>query len=146
MRSKTDRLIPLRRLAEGREQSALQDMSQQQQRLDKACAKLQELRAYLDQYALESTTLAAASVSQISRRYRFVERLREAVRVQESVVSKATAALGASHEFWTRERQERRSLDLLQERLDQTRRAAGLRQEQRELDDVAGRCHQSRAS
>ena len=139
--TRSKRMQPVQQLAQSREQKAVQKLGQSQQYLQAQQAKLEELRAYRDQYARDFEASGGDGLG--ARRvqdYRiFLGRLSKAVRQQEDVIAQCCARHEQTRHQWMESRGQSRAFDKL---VDSYRREENKqldRKEQKEQDDRAQR-------
>lgn len=132
---------PVQRLAEGREKDAVARLGQSQQYLDAQKAKLDELRAYREQYARDFAASAENGLDAGRvRDYRiFLNRLGEAIRQQEVLVTQSLSAHEQTRQAWVETRSQMQAIDKVVERYRVDERKQHERREQREADERAQR-------
>jgi flagellar FliJ protein len=132
---------PVQQLAQSREQEAVQKLGQSQQYLQAQQVKLEELRAYRDQYARDFDASGGAGLGATRMQdYRiFLSRLGEAIRQQEAAIAQCCARHEQTHRQWMESRGQSRAVDELVDRyrLEESKQLD--RKEQKEQDDRAGR-------
>jgi flagellar FliJ protein len=139
--TRSKRMQPVQRLAQNREQQAVRRLGESQQHLQSQQNKLEELRAYRDQYARDFETsggggLDAARVQD----YRvFLNRLNEAIRQQEAVIAESRVRHEESRQRWVESRSENQAIDKLVDRYRLEESKQRERREQKEQDDRAHR-------
>lgn len=138
----SQRMAPLRRVAEGREQQAAQKLAASQQLTRTAAAKLQELRSYLRDY---ESSRGLLDPDFMSNRQLFITRLREAERYQSGALERAQLAAEQERERWLKQRRDLQVLDKLTQiyRLREHRHEE--RQVQKQMDERALRQHTQNA-
>lgn len=130
----SQRLVPLRRVAEGREQQAARKLASSQQLTHAAAAKLHELRSYLSEYESSRGLLNADFMS---NRQLFITRLREAERYQSGALERAQVASEQERERWLRQRRDLQVLDRLTQIYRQREHLQEERQNQKLMDEGA---------
>ena len=139
--TRSKRMRPVQQLAQSREQEAVQKLGQSQQYLHAQQARLEELRAYRDQYARDFAAsggdgLGATRVQD----YRiFLSRLGEAVCQQEEVIAQCCTQHEQTRRQWLESRGQSRSVDKLVDRYHREENKQLDRKEQKEQDDRAQR-------
>ena len=98
--TRSKRMRPVQQLAQSREQKAVQKLGQSQQHLQAQQAKLEELRAYRDQYARDFEAWGGAGLGAIRMQdYRvFLSRLGEAIRQQETAIARPSRCRKCSYQ------------------------------------------------
>jgi flagellar FliJ protein len=132
---------PVQRVAHGREQDAMQKLGQSQQFLDAQQARLEELRAYREQY---SRDFAASGESGLAasrlRDFRaFLGRLSEAIQQQEALVARYRSQHEQTRQLWIESRSHSQAIDKVVDRYRQQERQRQDRREQLEQDERAQR-------
>jgi len=132
---------PVQQLAQSRDQKAVQELGQSQQYLRAQQAKLEELRAYRDQYARDFEASGGAGLGATRMQdYRiFLGRLGEAIRQQEAIIEQCCARHEQTRQQWVEFNNQSQAIDKLVDRyrLEENKRLE--RQEQKEQDDRAQR-------
>ena len=139
--SRSKRMQPVRRVAESREQAAVQKLGESQQYLDAQRAKLEELRGYRDQYA-ESFRASGGQGLDANRLrdYRvFLSRLNEAIRQQEAIIAQYLNRHEQTRQQWVDTRSHHQAIDKVIERYRREERREQDRREQQEQDERAQR-------
>lgn len=139
--TRSKRMQPVQQLAQSREQKAVQKLGQSQQYLQAQQARLEELRAYRDQYARDFEALGGAGLGATRMQdYRlFLTRLGDAIRQQEAAIAQCCTRLEQSRRQWMESHGQSRAVNKL---VDQYRREENKqlnRKEQKEQDDRAQR-------
>jgi flagellar FliJ protein len=139
--ARSKRMQPVQRVAQRREQAAIQKLGQSQQYLDAQRAKLEELREYRDQYARQFEDSGGAGLGAIRMRdYRiFLGRLNEVIRQQEAVVAQCDARHAQTREQWIATRSRSQAIDKVVDRFVRQERQQQDKQEQREQDERSQR-------
>lgn len=134
----TDRVVPIRELAERDEREAAQRLGTAREALARREAQLAELENYC-----EPPARAAASVEMLRNREAFRLRLSEAILQQRRAVEEARHQLEQTRGEWLRTRQDLQITQKLYEQCEQRERRREERRQQREMDEFAtrlGRC------
>jgi flagellar FliJ protein len=130
------RLEPLHRVAERREDLAARQLAQAQRLVAERSAQLSELQRYAESY--HSQPLSANSGrAMMENRELFYARLLDAIRFQTRAVSEAHAAMEVAYTAYLEQRRGRRVMDQLVQRGQAQERRVSERRQQRELDDFA---------
>ena len=139
--TRSKRMQSVQHLAHNREQDAVRKLGESQQYLAAQQTKLQELRAYRDEYAkaFESSGGAGLDALRIQEYRAFLGRLNQAIQQQESVISQCSARHEQTRQQWLVTRSHSQAIDKVLERYRQQERQQEERREQRELDERAGR-------
>ena len=132
---------PVQRVAQSREQTAMQKLGQSQQYLDAQRKKLDELRAYRDQYAREFEAHGGGGLGTIRLQdYRvFLGRLNDAVRQQEAIIAKCIGQHEKTRQQWLETRSRAQAIDKVVAGYRQDERKQVDQKEQREQDERAQR-------
>ena len=131
----SSRVKPLRDAAQRTEDSAVQRLVERQHALAAQEKKLGELRGYAEDYSRPPS--AALSVPMARSRREFLERLRQAVALQEVAVQKARLACEQERARWLAAHRSTEVLDRLAEHLRAGESRAHERRLSREHDEVA---------
>jgi len=139
--TRSKRMQPVQHVAKGREQEAMQKLGQSQQYLDAQIAKLEELRAYRDQYASDFATSGENGVSATRvQDYRiFLGRLGEAVRQQEALIAQCEAQHEQTRQQWVDSRSHSQAIGKVMERYKAEENNIQERREQKEQDERSQR-------
>ena len=137
--TRSKRMQPVQRLAQNREQDAVKELAQSQQSLDAQQAKLEELRAYRDQYASDFETSVGAGLDATRvQDYRvFLNRLGEAIRQQEAVLAQCRARHEQTRRKWVASRTHSQAIDKVMHNYRQEEHRQRERREQQEQDERA---------
>lgn len=139
--TRSKRMRPVQQLTQSREQKAVQELGQSQQYLQAQQAKLEELRAYRDQYAKDFQASGGAGLGATRvHDYRiFLNRLGEAIRQQENLIAQCRARHEQTRQQWVESRGQSQAVEKLVDRyrLEEDRQLD--RTEQKEQDDRAQR-------
>ena len=135
--TRSKRMQPVQRVAQSREQSAVQKLGQSQQYLDAQQAKLEELRAYRDQYAkaFETSGGAGLDATRVQDYRAFLNRLGEAIRHQEAVIAQCCARHEQSRQQWIEARTHSQAVEKAVDRYRQQEHKQKERKEQQEQDE-----------
>ena len=139
--SRSKRMKPVQRVAETREQAAVQKLGQSQQFLDAQHAKLEELCSYRDQYS-ESFKASSGQGLDANRLqdYRvFLTRLNEAIRQQEAIIAQCISQHEQTRQQWVETRSHHQAIGKVIERYQSDEQKAQDRHEQQEQDERSQR-------
>ena len=139
--TRSKRMQPVQQLAQSREQKAVQKLGQSQQYLQAQQARLEELRAYRDQYAREFEASGGAGLGATRMHdYRiFLNRLGEAIHQQETLIAQCCARHEQTRRQWLESRGQSQAVDKLVDRYRLEEGKQLERTEQKEQDDRAQR-------
>ena len=139
--TRSRRMQSVQHLAQNRERDAVKKLGESQQSLDAQQAKLEELRAYRDQYAkaFESSGGAGLDAIRIQEYRVFLGRLNEAIQQQEAVIAQCSARHDQTRQQWIQTRSHSQAIDKVMEHYRQQERKQQERKEQQELDERARR-------
>jgi len=128
-------------LAQNRERDAVKKLGESQQYLETQRTKLEELRAYRDQYAqsFESTGGAGLDAIRVQEYRAFLGRLNEAIQQQEAVVEQCAVRHDQARQQWMTTRSHSQAIDKVLERYRHAERKQQDRKEQQEHDERARR-------
>ena len=130
----TKRLAPIQRVAETREDSAMEAFLELQRVASAAQARLEELTEYLASYTRTAAT--AITPAMLVNRHAFMSKLRDAIDYQRNEVNKVNAACQAQRARWILASRDVRVLDKLSETYRHRERTEAERIAQREQDDT----------
>ena len=139
--TRSKRMQPVQHVAQGREQDAMYKLGQSQQFLDAQKAKLEELRAYRDQYANDFALSGENGVSATRvQDYRiFLGRLGEAVRQQEALIAQCEAQHEQTRQQWVASRSHNQAIGKVIQRYQAEENIVEERREQQEQDERSQR-------
>lgn len=139
--SRSKRMKPVQRVAESREQAAVQKLGQSQQFLDAQRTKLEELRAYRDQYskAFQTSGGQGLGANRLQDYRVFLARLNEAIRQQEAITAQCTSQHEQTRQQWVETRSHHQAIDKVIQRYRSEEQKARDRREQQEQDERAQR-------
>jgi flagellar FliJ protein len=139
--TRSKRMQSVQHLAHNREQDAVRKLGESQQYLDAQQTKLQELRAYRDEYAkaFESSGGAGLSALRIQEYRAFLGRLNQAIQQQETVIAQGSVRHEQTRQQWLATHSHSQAIDKVLERYRQQERKQEERKEQQELDERAVR-------
>ncbi len=137
--TRSERISPIKGLADDREREAGRTVSRDQATLAAAQKQLQELESYRAEYAARQQGAAAQNVALLQNFQAFLGRLEEAIRQQQRVVDQAQVVADSSTAVWHERKIEAASLGKVVDRLQLQERAVTERREQAETDERASR-------
>lgn len=139
--SRSKRMKPVQRVAESREQAAVQKLGQSQQYLDAQRTRLEELCTYRDQYSASFQTSGGQGLNAGRLQdYRvFLSRLNEAIRQQEAIIAQCTSQHEQTRQQWVETRSHHQAIDKVIERYRSEEQKNRDRLEQQEQDERAQR-------
>jgi len=137
--TRSKRMQPVQRVAQNREQNAVQKLGQSQQNLDAQQARLEELRAYRDQYArdFERSGGSGLDATRIQDYRVFLNRLGEAIRQQETLLEQCCSQHEQTRQQWVETRTHSQAIDKVVHRYRRDERRQLERKEQQEQDERA---------
>ena len=137
--TRSKRMRPVQQLAQSREQEAVQKLGQSQQYVQAQQAKLEELRAYRDQYArdFEASGGDGLGATRVQDYRIFLSRLGEAVSQQEAVIAQCGARHEQTRRQWMESRGQSQIVDKLVDRYCLEENKQLDRAEQKEQDERA---------
>lgn len=137
--TRSKRMQPVQHVAKCREQDAMHKLGQSQQYLDAQKAKLEELRAYRDQYANDFAETGGNGVSATRvQDYRvFLGRLGEAIRQQEALIAQCEAQHEQTRQQWVDSRSHSQAIGKVIEHCQAEENTVRERREQQEQDEFS---------
>ncbi|WP_084197609.1 flagellar export protein FliJ [Solimonas soli] len=139
----SERLQPLRQLADRREDDAARLLIDAQRLLGERQARYVELCRYREEYERQN---AAATPQLLRNRQAFIERLREAERFQLQLVEQAQRGVDQCRAHWLLQQRETRTVAQLMSCYVARERREEERREQRQHDELALQRHARRAA
>ena len=135
--TKSQRLQPIAKLAERREQEAARCLAECYARLRERQEKLDELLGYREEYRLRYERMASAGMhaGKVQRYLAFMRQLDAAIEHQQGMVNRASRDCEAQRREWTGLHSKTLSLDKAIERMRQDEAHQESRREQRESED-----------
>jgi flagellar FliJ protein len=137
--TRSERIQPIKSLADEREREAGRTLSRAQAALEAAEKQLAELSSYRAEYAARQPDGGALDVARLQNLQAFLGRLEDAIRQQQQIVDHARVAADASGSAWRERKIESASLGKAVNRLQAQERAATDRREQAATDERASR-------
>jgi flagellar FliJ protein len=130
--SRANRLQPAADVARERQETAMQRLAEQQQRVAKAEQQLTELRRYREEYA---DTSGGVSVAALLNRRQFVERIDQVIAQQTTEVARLHRQLDHVRGQWHDAHARERALGSVIDRYREQERKSEERREQAEVDE-----------
>jgi flagellar FliJ protein len=130
--SRANRLQPAADVARERQETAMQRLAEQQQRVAKAEQQLTELRRYREEYA---DTSGGVSVAALLNRRQFVERIDQVIAQQTTEVARLHRQLDHVRGQWHDAHSRERALGSVIDRYREQERKSEERREQAEVDE-----------
>jgi len=139
--TRSKRMQPVQRVAQNREQNAVQKFGQSRQNLDAQRTRLEELRAYRDQYArdFERSSGTGLDVTRIQDYRVFLNRLGEAIRQQEALIEQCSSQHEQTRQQWIETRTHSQAIDKVMERYRREEHRQQDLREQKEQDEHSQR-------
>ncbi len=133
----SDRLKPVRRVAENREREAARSFSDAQRRLKEQEDKLQQLRLFEREYQerFESASRGGMSASQLQEYQSFMAKLQITIRQQEVAVEQSRRENGSRKLHWQEKHTRTQAIGKAMERFRREEHQANERKEQKESDE-----------
>jgi flagellar FliJ protein len=136
--SRSERIQPIKDIADTRERNAGAVVAQAERALHDRELQLAQLKKYLDEYVRKNTPgLGAVDPVRLNNYRAFLARLTEAVHAQEQLVEQASVEYERKREDWRVQHVEAAVLGRAVERMQLVERTAQDRREQRESDEGA---------
>jgi flagellar FliJ protein len=135
--TRSKRMQPVQRVAQGREQEAMRKLGESQRFLDAQKVKLQELRDYREQYARDFAASGEGGLhAGRVRDYRaFLGRLGNAIAQQEALISQYESQHEQTRQEWVASRSHSQAIGKVVDRYREQERRQEERREQREQDE-----------
>lgn len=143
--TRSDRMQPIKDIADSRERDAGSIVALAQQVLKEREQQLEQLKHYRDEYARDNGQSVGAVDGMRLQNYRaFVQRLSDAIRQQEQAVRLAREDYERKRDAWSERRIEARTLDRAIEKMRGQERKVEDRREQHSMDEQAAAQRRSR--
>lgn len=138
---KSDRLQPVQRLSECREQDAAKALGDSNRAVSEQEQRLADLENYREEYAryYQQRGEAGVTAAKLMELQRFLHNLNKAIEQQQQVVAMARRHSEQSKQQWNSARGRRQALGKVAERYRQEEQHSAARQEQKENDEYAQR-------
>jgi len=137
--TKSQRMKPVQRVAEAREQATAKDLAAAQRYLKDQETRMAELRQYQREYLQQSQDMGRAGIS--AARYmemqRFLANVDKAIEQQRQVVDNAVRVCEQKRRIWQEAYSKCKSLDKVVERFAAQELYVASQREQKELDEIA---------
>lgn len=142
-KSRSESIQPVLSLAEQAESRAARQMADCQRNYQQAASKLEELAGYHRDYQQRGieATCGAFHPAQLGDNRAFLQRLKDIIRLQESIVEQQAQHLARARQLWLRSQQQAGSLSRLQTQYHDQERRELLRREQFANDELNGLRH-----
>ena len=135
--TRTERLRPVVRHNDKKEQEALQEVVRFQTTLDAESSRLEELKRYKTEYLLNSQQGSrVVSAMEMQELNRFLDQLDQTIAGQERVVRHKQKELEKRQHIWKTVRIEAKAMRKAVEKLEREETVIQARNEQKELDDI----------
>ncbi len=138
---RSDRLQPVARLAQDREQQAGRLLGERRQLLQQYRQQLQELESYREEYLQRLQQAARNGIGAITLRHyqSFVGKLSEAIMQQQRIAEEAQQGVEEARNAWFQSRNRTKMVDSVMVNARTEEQRQELRSEQRESDERAQR-------
>lgn len=138
---KSDRLQPVQRLSESREQDAAKALGDSNRAVCEQEQRLADLESYREEYAryYQQRGEAGVTAAKLMELQRFLHNLNKAIEQQQQVVAMARQHSEQSKQQWNTARGKRQALGKVAERYREEEQRSAARQEQKENDEHAQR-------
>jgi len=138
---KSKRLQPVIKVAQSREDDAVQALNEYRKVIDQHEAKLIELRQYHAEYTqrLNDGGRNGLNIAQINDYRNFIARLAVAVQQQEELLESCEVVLKEKHDAWMQTRVHHQALDKVVGRYQQQEHQESEKREQAESDERSQR-------
>jgi flagellar protein FliJ len=135
----SDRLKPVRRVAETRERDAARVLGEAQRQLQDQQAKLEQLLAFQQEYQGRFDTACRGGISagQLQEYLSFLGRLQQAVAQQEQAVEKSRQASMERRRHWQAKHTRTQAIGKVMARLQEGEQQDQERREQKDTDERA---------
>ncbi len=144
---RSERMRSIEHLSQREAHDLAGQMERQAEAVRAAEARLRELTDYLNGYVTEraeKSQSGGVSAMQLTESHLFLERLKEAVSLQERVVEQARSALEAARARWIAQHVRTSALGSAVHRFQEEESKEAAQREQRLQDEVAARYHKPR--
>lgn len=141
--NRSDRMQPIKNLADSRERDAGKVLADARGVLDERERQLEQLRRYREDYQRQNAPgIGAVDPVRLQNYQAFLARLGDAIQQQERSVAEARAELERHADAWREKRVEAAALGRVVDRLKDGERRVEDRREQHDHDERALRSHQ----
>jgi len=133
----SDRMKPVRRVAENRERKAAKSFGDAQQRMQEQEGKLQQLRVFELEYQkrFEDTSRCGMSSSQLQEYQSFIAKLQITIKQQEMMVEQSRRESGSKKLHWQQKYTRTQAIGKVMDRFSREEHLARERKEQKESDE-----------
>ena len=137
----SDRFKPIHRIASQKERKAAADLGESIKQRDEATRRLDELRAYLDEYLerFSRATRDGLSRTRIMEYQVFIGKLEAAITQQEEIVARSQQHFDSSKAQWRGRYTKSKAMENAIDRMREVERKDRDRKEQADSDDRAQR-------
>ncbi|CAK0744308.1 flagellar FliJ protein [Gammaproteobacteria bacterium] len=141
MASRSERLQPVKKVAENREQNAAKEMGKARTRMEELEARLSELISFREEYTRNFLVAGTAGmgVGRMREYQTFITRLDQAITYQRNVVEQAKRTYADRQRVWGHFHGRVLAMDKLATRYRQQERTDADQREQKETDERAQR-------
>jgi len=138
MKKKSERIKPIRKLAQHHEDHAANDLGQSQQRLQNCRTRLNELTGFRLEYTQQFNQAGQSGISgrQLNAFQQFMSTLDEAIRRQHQLIADAENHYQQQNRQWQDMHRRTQVLDKTIQRITAQENSAQQRREQREQDEI----------
>jgi flagellar FliJ protein len=138
---RSDRLKPVQRLSEAREQDAAKALGVSNRNLSEQEQRLAELEQYREEYTryVRQRGESGVTAAKLVELQNFLQNLNKAIEQQRQVLAMAKQRSEQSKQQWNKARGRNKALDKVAERYRQEEERNAARQEQKETDEYASR-------
>ncbi|TPE54699.1 flagellar export protein FliJ [Maribrevibacterium harenarium] len=140
---KSQRMSLLVDVWQRREDDVAKQLAQDQQRLEADQRKLQELMDYASQYEQERNLLGLSPYLATNYQH-FVDRVQQAITQQRQQIQRSEQQVNMTRRRWQQARAKTKGMDWLKDKSEREEQAVVDKQEQKQLDEHAGRLYFSR--
>lgn len=144
--SRVKRMQPVVRIAQMREDDAMQELGKAQRQLQEQEERLKELCSYREEYSQNFHLEAGNGISAVRFQefHRFMARLDQAIEQQQKVVENVNRLCSKKNQIWRQAHIKSKSLDKVVERYDEQEQYERAQREQRSMDEMAQQSMRSR--
>ena len=138
-RKRSERLKPVRKLADKGQKDASRELGRSQQALSEQEARLRQLQDYREEYRkmFEGGGQRAIDPRRLRDERAFLARLDDVIRQQQKVVEENMAEYERQRGYWMEAKTRVNALDRVSERYRKREDLEGERREQRDMDDLS---------
>ncbi|MGD8525633.1 MAG: flagellar export protein FliJ [Thioalkalispiraceae bacterium] len=134
---KSQRMLPIKNLAESHEDQAANLLGQSRQTLSQEQSRLEELKQYRQQYlqGFNNAGKNGMSGTQLQHYQRFIQQLDVAIAAQEQRIAQLSQQCEQARHHWQQKHHRTQALDKTVQRYQSHERYQQERKEQREIED-----------